>query len=383
MITIGKTEKVQADLLAPATKAPVRMKMFRNGDGSGRPSYGKQFALVALLSVVLCSVANYCLAFWLGLPRSTPWKQADGLYRRIGPKTGPQIFCAGSSLLVWGLDWPKVSESLGEGAEDWTVAGSSPEVWEAFQRRDHSTNVTIVGLSVYDLNEMRLTPERAKYVPVAETVSDLWASGANSILSRRILTQYAMTYLRVLFPSAGDADKVLVGIRRKAAERLGMQATLDEHEGVLIERAGVLDAEDSTMNLGGWSSGRLLRRLAALRAENHDSHEFLSGPKWQALRRVLLRAQQQGRAIVVVLPVSQSYRDALLDNNTTSAFETALSDVMATAPKATLVRLDQVPGISNDSNFADLVHLGSSGKNLVTPLFLKAVDAQTPIRSLR
>jgi hypothetical protein len=335
---------------------------------------GRRLAMVAFLSLVLASFANYLIAYWLGFSPGAPWLGASrsmGVFRRVGPETGPQVFCAGSSLLIWGLSWPEISKSLGQGIENWSVGGSSPEIWEVFQHRRRDANMTIIGVSVYDLNEMRLTAERAKYVPLAQTISDLWASGADPSLCRRILTQYSMTYMRLLFPMAGDADKVLVGVRRKAAEELGLQASLDQHEGVLFEREGVLDAGESTMKASDWSSARLLRRIAILRAENHGSHEFFGGPKRQAFQRILLRARQQGRVIVVVLPVSRAYAEEFLNQSILAEFEKSLNEAMAIAPQATLVRLDRLPGISDHGYFADLVHLNSYGRRVATPVFLK------------
>ncbi len=368
-----KSGRVHPDSLETTT-VPVRVKIIGHDAGEARPSTVKRLTWIALLCLIFSSAGNYALAHWLGISRTTPWTRANAVYRRIGPQSGPQVFCAGSSLLVSGLSWPEVSKSLGQGIENWTVAGSSPEVWEVFQQRKRVSTTTIIGVSVYDLNEMRLTPERASFVPLSVTVSDLWSSGMNSELSRRILTQYAMSFVRVLYPMAGDADKVMVGLRTKAADLLGQEASLQQHEGVVVERNGVLEVEDAMTSLSDWSSGRVLRRVEALRAENHGAHEFFNGPKGRAFRRVLLRAQQQGRVIVVVLPVSQNYADAFLDKTSIAAFEKALGDDMAAAPQATLVRLDRVPGIEDGKYFLDLAHLNSSGRRMATPVFLKAVN---------
>jgi hypothetical protein len=330
---------------------------------------------VACLSLVLSSSADYLLASWLGLSRTT------GTYRRVGPTSGPQVFCAGSSLLVSGLFWPKVSESLGQGIENWSVGGSSPEIWEVFQQQRPHANMTIIGVSVYDLNEMRLSFDRARCVPLAQTISDLWASGEDPVLSRRILTQYALTYAQLLFPTAGDADRVLVGVRRKVAEQLGRQASLDEHEGVLFQPSGVLDAGESTTKVSDWSVARLRRRIAALRAENRGRHEFFNGPKRRALDRILFRARRQGRVIVVVLPVTRAYTEEFLDASIVAAFERAVDEAMAIAPEATLVRLDRVPGISDHGNFFDLVHMNSFGRRVATPAFLLEAAKRASPRS--
>jgi len=85
--------------------------------------------------------------------------------------------------------------------------------------------------------------------------------------------------------------------------------------------------------------------------------------------------------MVVVLPVSDAYAEAFLDKTAVAAFEKALNDAMASAPEATLVRLDRVPGISEDKYFGDLVHLNSSGKDAVTPVFLKEVTESASKRN--
>jgi hypothetical protein len=291
------------------------------------------------------------------------------------------VFCAGSSLLVSGLSWPEVSEALGQGIENWTVAGSSPEVWKTLQQNARNSNTTLIGVSAYDLNEMRLTPERARFVPLKETVNDLWTSRTDFDLSHRILSQYAMLYLRTLYPLAGDADKVLVALRSKYFDLMGQQASLQQHEGVVVEKDGVLGVEDGATALSDWSSARVLRRIDALRAENHGAHKFQDGPKSRALRQVLRQAQQQGRVIVVVLPVSQDYTDAFLGKSLTENFEKALKDDMADAQQATVIRLDKVPGISDNRYFLDPVHLNSSGRRIVTPLFLQKVKDIQSARS--
>lgn len=347
-------------------------------------SSGRRLAGIAFLSLALCSLANYALAAWVGLPITVPWSQGAGIYRRIGPEGGPQVFTAGSSLLISGLSWPKVSESFGEGIENWSVGGSSPEVWEVFQQPRSNSAMTIVGVSVYDLNEMRLTAERASYVPFAETISDLCASKPGPEVSRRILMQYAVKYLRLLFPATGQMDKVLVGLRSKASEALGFQDALKEHEGVVVERDGVLDPGEFTMKVSTWSSGRILRRLAALREDNHGVHEFLHGPKRRAFERILLRARRNGPVIVVVLPVSRSYAQEFLDKSTLDEFERLLNQDLKIAPEAMLVRLDRIPGITDDSYFADLVHLNTYGRRLTTPAFLKEVGESTSnLKSLK
>jgi hypothetical protein len=329
-------------------------------------------ATLLLLSLLLAVAADHLLGSWLGF--SQPPSGYLGIYRRVGAESGPQVFCAGSSLTVSALSWSKVSEALGEGIETWGVGGSSPDIWEEWQKQRPLSGVTIIGVSAYDLNEMHLADERARVVPLSRTINDLWAMHADSALSHRVLSQYALNYVRFLFPTAGDADKVLVGLRSELAEEFGRQASLAEHEGVVIQPPPpLLDAGESTSKVSEWSSARVMRRLAVLRAENRGRHEFFSGPKNRAFHRMLSQARQQGRVIVVVLPVSRPYRQEFLDDSTDAAFEKAIGEAMGIVPEATLVRLDRLPGISDPRYFSDLVHMNSFGRILATQAFLSEV----------
>lgn len=88
---------------------------------------------------------------------------------------------------------------------------------------------------------------------------------------------------------------------------------------------------------------------------------------------MLYQARDQGRVILVVLPVSKPYRQEFIDQATEAAFEEAISQAMAIVPEATLIRLDRLPGISDPANFFDLVHLNSLGRRFATEAFLREV----------
>jgi hypothetical protein len=326
-------------------------------------------AVVFLASLVLASGADHLLGSWLEF--SPPPRGYIGAYRRVGPEAGPQVFCAGSSLTVAALYWSEVSQTLGQGIETWSVAGSSPDIWEEWQLQGPRSTTTIIGISVYDLNEMHVAPDRANIVPLSRTISDLWSSHADSGLSHRLLTQYAFRYVKLFFPTAGNSDRVLVAVRAKVADLLGRQVSLAEHEGAVVEPSPpALAAGESTASVSDWSSGRLHRRIAVLRDENRGRHEFFNGPKHMAFQRMLLRARQRGRVIVVVLPVTREYSEAFLDDSSVAAFESEIHEATVIVPEATVVRLDRVPGISNPSYFLDLAHMNSLGRRVATEAFL-------------
>jgi len=374
-----KLANAAPDLPAAIQQRP-KTSEYQLGGGQTSGSHGRGISsyrglgpiAVVLLSFLLAVAADHLVGFWLGYSRFPAG--SIGIYRRVGPKNGPQVLCAGSSLAVSGLSWSEVSGALGEGVETWGVGGSSPDIWEVWQQQRPLSNVSIIGISVYDLNEMHLAHARADVVPLSRTVKDLWGSQTDSALSHRILDQYALKYVQLLFPTAGNADNVLTSLRSKVALLLGQQAGLAEYEGVVHEPPPpILDAGESTSTVSEWSSARLARRLAILRAENRGRHEFLNGPKNSALRRLLSRARLQGRVIVVVLPVSSPYRKEFLDSGTEAAFEKAIGEAMMIVPEATLVRVDRLPGISDPRNFSDLVHMNSLGRRLATQAFLREV----------
>jgi hypothetical protein len=85
----------------------------------------------------------------------------------------------------------------------------------------------------------------------------------------------------------------------------------------------------------------------------------------------LYQARNQGRVILVVLPVSKPYKQEFIDDAIEAAFEEAISQAMAIVPDATLIRLDRLPGISDPACFFDLVHMNSLGRRFATEAVLK------------
>src|SRR5438046_399110 len=127
------------------------------------------FALVICLAIFAAVLTDNVVAVWLAMPRI-----GAPSYRRIGPQNGPQVLVAGSLLLLFGISWPAVSEALAQGIESWGLGGSSPPVWELFQDRAGNTNLTIIGVSTYDLNEYHVCDLCGTLVPVTQSIRDLW-----------------------------------------------------------------------------------------------------------------------------------------------------------------------------------------------------------------
>ena len=336
-----------------------------------RPLFGMskkaQFVAVVCVALLAASVGSHLVARWIGLP------QPGAAYRRIGPVNGPQVFCAGSSLLQFGLGWPEISKALDQGMENWGVGGSSPSEWEFSQTLATNVNLMIIGVSVYDLNEYHLGNTRANIVPLSATIQDLWKSGESWQFSKRLLSQYPLAYLRAFFPTAGNADAVLVGLRRKLPSKMRSAAAAEDRANAMVlPQQAVMEFGASTEKLSEWPAAKRLRRMALMRSETQGMHTF-DGPKELAFRRMLQRAQACGSNIVVVLPVAPLYTHEFVTPDVSRKFEAALAETRREFPAAQFVRLDQVPALQSDEFFSDPVHMNGAGRGIATAAFLSAL----------
>ena len=336
---------------------------------SRRTGKWRTVALILALSTVLASAADHAIAAWIGV------REGGSAYRRIGPESGPQVFGAGSSLLQFGLSWPEVSQALGRGIENWGVPASSPEIWEISQAGATNTDLMLIGVSVYDLNEYHVAERRANFVRLAQTVRDLRDSKADWELSARLLNQYLFIYARLLFPTAGYTDKTHVGLRAKARAMLRLPSAAEDRDNELVlPSKPILQFGDSKTRVSNWDDARMLRRLALLRSENRGKHAF-DGPKRLAFNRMLSTARSHGDIIIVVLPVTEAYAREFLTPEETAQFEESLSEARVIAPAVRIIRLDRVPGLMAHEYFSDLVHLNAAGREIATAAFLDAFKA--------
>jgi hypothetical protein len=316
------------------------------------------------MAVCTAILITHFVAAWIGLPKDPV------TYRRIGPKTGPQVFIAGSSLIQFGLSWSDISKTLKQGMENWGVAGSSPVEWEVSQGLETNSNAMIIGVSVYDLNEYHLCDSRADIVPILQTIHDLRSIGADWQFSKRVLSQYPLALFRHFFPTAGKSDAVLVGLRSKLYEQTRIfSENRDTGNSLVLPSKAVLDFGESNERVSDWSRSKTLRRLALLRAEIQGKHEF-GGLKQLAFQRMLQKATQIGSVYVVVMPVAPAYASEFVTAGVTRDFENSLAHALHYSPQASVFRLDQVKALHSDKYYTDLVHLNSAGRSLATKFFL-------------
>jgi len=211
-------------------------------------------------------------------------------------------------------------------------------------------------------------------VPFSRTVADLWQSRADWHFAKRVLSQYPLKYVRLLFPSAGRSQGILGGLREKFANAVGQSPLLQAEAGPTMT-IGQVDGTKAYKEerISTWTHGRLLRRLATLRGASQG--QAFDGPKKVAFERMLNQGQRAGRVVVVVLPVSPAYARAFLSPDVSHRFEFALAEAQRSAPEAHWVRLDRMPDLASDDHFWDLVHMNTIGQRIATRALLTQLEA--------
>jgi len=214
---------------------------------------------------------------------------------------------------------------------------------------------------------------RSQIVPLPRAVSDLVQTRASWESSKRVLSQYPLKYIRILFPTAGRSQGVMGGLKEEVGKHLRGWVAADLEMGPTVPTFDdeVVDPRKKE-KISAWQQGRLLQRLAKMKTACFGRHSF-EGPKKLALFRILDQAHRQGRAFVVVLPVSPAYQKEFLTPETVRAFETSLASLQKAVPQVTWVRLDQVPELNSDDNFWDVVHMNVFGQQIATDAFLQSI----------
>jgi hypothetical protein len=324
-----------------------------------------QLCLMLTTVVVITSVLSHSLVGWLGI------RTGKVRHRVVGESLGkPTVFLAGSSLLFDGLELDRVSNALHQSMETWFVAGSSPTEWEPFQSRATNANLTIFGVSAYDLNDEFICDFRSQVIDLPQALRDLAGAGAGWSSTKRVLSQYPLKYLRILFPTAGRSHGVMGGLKEHLRVWLRPWVKLDSEVGPSVPTIGTGTVNpDHLVRISDWTEGNLMRQLAKMRAACQGRHSY-GGLKKRALTRMLTRAGQQGRVVVVVLPVSAAYEKEFLTGSVMREFESTLTDLQQSQPEAIWVRLDQEPGLNSNRHFSDVVHMNYYGQQLATDAFL-------------
>jgi hypothetical protein len=343
-----------------------------SSSGFPQKNRGLQLALIVAVVTLLTAVGSHLVVAWLGI------RAGWGEHRTAGtewPK--PLAYVAGSSLLGDALDVQQACRALEQGMQTWFVAGSSPCEWAELQSRAPDAQMTIIGISAYDMNEHFLSDYRPNVVPLSQTISDLVHSQSSWAFGKRVISQYPLTSLRILFPSVGRSGGVMGGVRDRFEKIFRPGVKVEAEAGPTVPDWGGMVVDPSRLEkISDWSDAYLLRRLSKLKSACQGRHSY-DGPKMLALQRMLKQANRQGRTIVLVLPVSPAYQAEFLDALTVAHFEAALAELRNAFPEVIWQRIDQVPALNSNEVFWDVVHMNVHGKKIATANFLSRMQEHT------
>lgn len=326
---------------------------------------GGQLAIAVVVAVVIAIVGSHWLANWANIKTTVSEPLVFGM-----SNGKPPAFRAGSSLSDYGLDWNVIAAQTQTQILAWGVAGGSPYEFEQFQKKVPQARTTYIVVSAYDMDEANVSDFRAALVPLSDTIESLREMHAGWSYSKRAISQYPMTWLRILFPTLGRSRGVMGRIHEKIQMLLHHSAAPSETEaGPILDVSKEKVADNYRIQrIEDWSKSEMLSKVAAMRASLQGSGAF-DGQKLQAFLRMLQYGCQRGSTIVVVMPVSASYSMAFVSPELEAQFETTMNDAQRQYPQAKWLRLDQVPGLNSDQNFCDLVHMNVYGRQTATEKF--------------
>lgn len=325
-----------------------------------------QLILIGVLVTMLAAVGSHLVVKWLGM------RAGWGEHRVAGsnwPK--PLAYVAGSSLLGDSLDVQLACQTLEQGMQTWFVAGSSPCEWEVLQSRAPDAKLTIIGISAYDLNEYVLSDYLAEVVPLSQTLADLFQSRPSWAFSKRVLSQYPVTSLRILFPTLGRSSGVMGAVRDRFEKLVRPGVKVESEAGPKVPTWGGLVVDPSRLEtINNWSPAKMQRQLVKMKSACQGQHSF-NGPKRLALQRLLKQARRQGEVVVLVLPVSPAYQNEFFDEDTVRRFEASLAHHQRAVPGVRWFRVDHVPELNTNDVFWDVVHMNVHGKKIATQNILE------------
>jgi len=322
----------------------------------------RQLALVLIIATVIAAAGSHWVASWLKVKTIAAQPYTVGK-----PTQNPPAFLASSSVGGYGIAWGQIAAQLDTQIKTWGIAGGSPVEFEQFQKEVPEAKTTFIVISTYDLDEALTCDFRAAIVPLGQAITSLRTTHADWQYSRRVLSQYPMTWLRTLFPTLGRSRGLMGATLIKVKDLVKHSAATSETmAGPTINfEKGTAAEEYTQQRVSDWPQSQIIGKLVAMRVEFQGAHSF-NGAKRLALEGMLQYAEQRGRAIVIVMPLSASYTKEFTSPALLQKFDDALAQVKQDAPGAEWLRLDQVPALASNENYCDLVHMNVAGQELAT-----------------
>ena len=312
-------------------------------------------------AIFVAAIASWTVAHFLGIQNPRVERANFGSHF-----SGPPVLVLGSSLTFFDMSFPNVAKALQRPIEVRSVGAASPCELEPLQQEVAGPAMTLIGVSIFDLNERNLSDAKPLLVPFWRSALDLSQSHSSWSQSKRLLSAYPVQWTRYVFPIAGHSPEIIVAMRDRLIGQTHGAPSAEEQPRMQLTSEDVARPEKIT----DWSEARLLRRLAEMRRSGVDENSF-SGPKSKALDRILRRALERGGTTkLIVLPVSPPYRREFVNANGAALFEGALARVQSEFPKLEVLRLDKSPQLNEPTVFWDLVHLNDEGRHLATAALL-------------
>src|SRR5207249_7911694 len=129
----------------------------------------------------------------------------------------------------------------------------------------------------------------------------LLAAHADRNYSERVISQYPITWLRVLFPTLGRSRGIMGDLRIKIINLIKPSSHTSESEAGPTIKFGKETADDEykRQRMSDWSESKIIGKVVAMSVGFQGAHSF-NGPKRLAFERMLQYADQRGRTFVVV-----------------------------------------------------------------------------------
>jgi hypothetical protein len=339
--------------------APVRIHEL------GPASRKVQLVIVCATAITIASIGSHILTTWLNI------RTAAGAPFSVGTSNAkPPAYLAGSSLAGQGLAWARISKELDQRIVGWGIAGGSPFEWEIFQPRASEARTTFIVVSAYDLDEAILCDFRAEVVPIRHTIKALAETHADWPYSKRALSQYPMSWLRVLFPTLGRSKGIMGELRTKLSKLISPSRPVESEAGPTLSFGREAAVEGyRNARITDWSEAEVLRKLTAMSSGFQGNHSF-QGLKHHALQRMLQYGKNAGAVKAIVLPVSPLYAKEFMTAELAQQFESSIAEMQRSVPGIPWARLDRLGALNSNDNFYDLAHMNPTGQQMTTNAFL-------------
>ena len=320
-------------------------------------SRGRQLLIVLASVLVLSSALSHAIMRVLDIRTNVIDR---GRINADAP--GKPALVLGSSLTFFGISFQQVAKAMGRPLVTRSIGGCSPCELEWLVPEVPEAARTIIGVSIFDLNESNLSDSRSTLVPFTQTIRDLRASHSDWTATKRVVWSYPVPWIQHLLPVAGRSNAVMVNLRDKVRSLRHQPANVEAESKLTFKTDEDFGHPEK---LSDWDRGRVARNLSQLSATGLPHGRF-DGPKSLALARMIARAESQEPMLVIVLPVSPPYRETFADATSVEQFEKALARIRAANPAIQMVRLDQEPALQPAEVYWDLVHLNDDGRRLAT-----------------